>query len=252
MLPRIGATGFRRTTSCCVVALALLLARPVHAAAGINLWWEGCTDEGGVPLATFACDVNTGASTLWASFTPVDTVHAFIAAEGIIGLCAMTSTLPAWWQFYNPGACRQTALSASADFSTAPGTHCVDLWGGRANGGIAGYALTQGTDWSCARLRVAFALDVPLDLPGTGEFYAFKVVVQHAGTTGAGACEGCATPVCIVLRELHAEGVHEDQHLTQPLENVTVQWQSIQPLCPNLVSVRAASWGRVKALYRGQ
>ena len=54
--------------------LALALVAPAHAAQGVNLSWSRCHGEaGGTQNRAFACDTNTGAEHLVASFVlPTD------------------------------------------------------------------------------------------------------------------------------------------------------------------------------------
>ena len=57
-----------------------------------------------------------------------------------------------------------------------------------------------------AQLPDSVTYAVPFDarsaLDPATEYYAFKVFVTRAKTTGVGACPGCDVPVCIALEEI--------------------------------------------------
>ncbi len=51
-----------------LLSVSLLLVPTLAQGAGVNLAWDACSPEGGVPSKTFACNTNSGSETLWASF----------------------------------------------------------------------------------------------------------------------------------------------------------------------------------------
>ena len=126
-----------------VLGLALALVGLVAAAAQagpINLAWDQCRAEGGIANKYFACDTNARYEYVVGSFVPQVAMADFIAMAVVIdGETGDGSALPDWWQLYNSGACRQSALSCSFDFLAFPNLSCQDPWQGAAAGGIAAY-----------------------------------------------------------------------------------------------------------------
>src|SRR5262249_62934 len=106
-------------------------------AAGVNFSWDACASDGGVQNKTFACNTNSSTKTMVGSFVLAADQPHFTGVEILVDFTARADSLPAWWQFYNAGACRSSALTVT--FLTDSGTNCADLWSGQATGGIAGY-----------------------------------------------------------------------------------------------------------------
>jgi hypothetical protein len=108
-----------------------------------------------------------------------------------------------WWAFRNAGTCRQTALSASADFTANAGT-CVDYWVGGASGGLTNFESGFSGTANRARVKALYAVPPsaagPLD-PGN-EYYALKFNISNAKTVGTGSCTGCTDKVCLVLNSI--------------------------------------------------
>ena len=228
------------------IAWSALLAAPLDA-AGINLHWDDCTPAGAMHR-TFACDTDAGQHVQVASFVPPAELQSILAIEATWDACSMGVMWPSWWQFHNPGSCRQSALSVSADFSGWE--TCADPWQGVPLGGIARYVLDSGS-WDAARLQVAYAVPEPVAIePGT-EYYAFRIRIDNEHTVGAGACAGCTVPVCIVLNQITVfESEQTSHHLFNPAMNYSVTWQAMSPVCPFVVPARHATWGQIKSLYR--
>mgnify|MGYP003575139395 FL=1 len=88
-----------------VVVSVPLSALPSKAASGINLAWNDCGAHGAY-IEGFACDRNTGASVLVASFAPPADVDSLGGVEAIIDALSESTTVPSWWQFQSAGACR--------------------------------------------------------------------------------------------------------------------------------------------------
>src|SRR5712691_11289697 len=98
-----------------ILAVLVLLVLPMfvptaHAAGGLNLRWNACFGDAGVPNKTFACDRNTGVNTLVGSFVVGAEVPQVSGIQIYIDVATASSTLPAWWQFKNTGSCRATSL----------------------------------------------------------------------------------------------------------------------------------------------
>ena len=253
--------GSRRFGWVVAALIALAGARAAHA-GGVNLaWGGGCYGENPVSNLTFGCDSGTlRDATIVGSFTLDRPISDFVGMEAVLDVQAESETLPAWWQFFNGGACRGTSLSASADFTSAPGSTCSDPWSGRAGGGIAAYqtATTMPSVPSgqpnMARLKIAYAVpsDGPVALTGGVEYYAFRLRIDAQRTVGAGACSGCATPVTITAVDIEAAGLSGTvEHETTALQSPCVSWQGSGASCAaDQTHARNASWGRVKSFYR--
>jgi hypothetical protein len=213
------------------------LGTPVEA--GINLSWDDCGQAGNV-LKTWTCDTNSGASfTLVASFVPPTGIASFTGVTGELRMAAQ-GALPDWWK-HGSGYCRGTsAIQASADFTAGPST-CVDPFAGAASGGFT-YQLQP--DPNRVRLQVQYGLPVQdaATLDPANEYYAFRVSVARAKSTGSGSCAACLTPVCITLNEMRLVQENDpDVSLTLPLVRNSAFWQSQQNAClaltPALVSL---------------
>lgn len=242
-----------------LVALAILTLRPSHGeCAGANLAWNACLSEGGTSNRDFACNSNTGTNVLYGSFVLSADQPLCTGIEATVEISASADSLPAWWQLFNVGACRRTSLAASFDFSSDPATACTDMWQGTGIGGIGSYH----TYWTTpqvpsgvanqARIRfgAAVPIDSPLQLTAGVEYYAFKLMVNNAKTTGSGSCSGCSTPVCILLSELNvvqSDNQHEALTVAQTSNRVT--WQAATS-CPGAMAAQNITWGQIRSVMQ--
>lgn len=266
-------------------SLLLLALLPAMArAGGFDLAWNDCWPQSGETATFFACNTNTGiAATAVGSFRPDADIPNFIVMEATLDLMSSQSTpttLQPWWQTFNSGTCRQSAVIASADFTTLPHTQCLDPWEGNAAGGISLFQTPSGAtgDPRSARIRVAFALPFPVPVSAGFDYDAFKLRINASKTVGAGACSGCDIPVCIGLSyiRLYADGMSTSvELLTQAQTNQFISWQcgattagghdeppggSFHDLIPILCTansggcaatpVKSVTWGRIQAHYR--
>src|SRR5204863_6706429 len=88
-----------------------------------------------------------------------------------------------------------------------------------------------------ARLRVQAAViqDLASPLTAGGQYYAFRVIVNRAKTSGTGSCSACDVPACIGLREIQLfqpAQVGYDPVLTFVGDRNYVFWQSSAGLTP--------------------
>jgi hypothetical protein len=215
---------------------------------GINLSWNDC-GSAGTERASFACDANTGPPfELVASFVPPGKLPEFLGLNAQIDLEADSPTMPSWWALAT-GECRTGALSVSFDFTSGPST-CVDFFSGQAAGGFVYEEPQPG------RRRIRITCAVPFDNrgpidPGT-EYYAFKVRVARAKTTGAGACAGCNDHVCMRLDHIQLFQPPEqgnDPLLANPAERAEANWQNgfcVPCPCPT----QLMSFGQLKCKFR--
>jgi len=236
---------------------AVLLATTAHAEVGVKLSWDHCSGDGHVSLKQFACDTDEGREVIVGSFIAPLGVDSLSGNEVTLDFQVENGTYPSWWAFRVNGACRQAAMSMDFVPRTPP-VQCIDMWQGQAAGGIGAYTIGVLGDPLRARLRAAIAVPGTnlIRLQGDTEYFSFNLVIDHSNTVGEGACEGCATRVCILFAALK---------LTQPigvgdyvLNGVPVyplvdrvSWQGGTSFCSGGVQpLRNATWGSVKALYR--
>jgi len=235
----------------------------------VSIAWDHCLAQGtGVQNRTFACDANSGQEVLVGAFRLDADMANVIGTEIVIQLAAADATLPAWWQYWYTGSCRQTSLSVNS--TVDPGdTACPDWSGGLMFVGIGTYCTSTGTcvdrpsSANEVRLKVVEAVpqqDATL-VSGGQDHFVFNLVIDHAKTVGAGACGGCNVPVCLVLNSVDviAKGNLETRLLTQPSSpgGNFVTWQGGGvPVagggtgCPAATPTRAGTWGALKSLYR--
>ncbi len=278
----MGRTGLHLSLAAAVLVVASPLAAGLAAAvphppeAGhVSLAWDQCWSEGGVAHKHFACNADTGYDVIVASFVSDSAISKFVGLLGVVEGQSLSPTLPDWWQLFNTGACRQTSLSASFDFTSWPNVSCHDLWMGLAQGGIADYQTTlfpppapiNVPASNRLQVRVGAGFVEPETLLAGVQYYAFRLIIDHAKSTGAGACAGCSTGICISLTEIllsyQAGPSTYSYQLTQELENKSISWQcatgtapsqwtggSCDPVAGCSVPARNRTWGSIKALYR--
>lgn len=246
-----------RLTSPLPLVLILLSLAPAAGAAGVNLSWDACSGEGGVQNKTFACNTNLGSRTLYGSFVMDSNMSDAIGIEVKVDVTAQADSLPAWWRFAGPNACR-VALSASFSFVSDPNTSCVDPWSSQATGAVAGYhtfwTTPQVPGGGPATARALLIAAVPHDLAqvlSAGiEYYGFKLVLSSIKTVGTAACGGCATPVCVTLSEIKVVGSgNATQVLSQAIVASTATWQSAGQ-CPGSLVPQNVTWGQIRSVLR--
>jgi hypothetical protein len=195
-----------------VLALVVLLAVAWAAPSWAGLSWRDCAAAGGVDALWFDCDTNEGTEDVVVTFTAVSTSPIDMIALEVLIRSEYPATLPDWWRLGGPDSCRG-GLRVVTDFSVPPYEDrvCANPWGG-------GASRTE-LYWSyeSAQLVHLMVLIVgPSAAPRPGEeHYACVLRIPHAGTTGPGACGGCADPVRIELGEVfvqYADGTYTDTH----------------------------------------
>jgi len=237
-----------------MAGLLLVVGASMASAAGINLSWNDC-GLAGTQNATFACNANTGLNTAVASYDPPTGINEFLGISSQVDVTTDAATLPDWWQHGGTFCRGTTGLAISFDFTSGPFT-CFDFFGGQAAGGFA-YDVGYG---SPARGRLRIQCAVPFDsrapINAGTEYYAFKMNLLRAKTTGTGSCAGCTNPACIVLNEIQLFQPPEaanDPKLTNPIDRLFVTWQvpaGGPPGCPQSTPTKSSTWGQVKSLYR--
>ncbi len=254
------------TTTLCILLLAVT-ASVASAAPGVNLKWNECFGDAGVTGKTFACNVNTGTSTMMAGFELGADLATVSGLEIVIDLATASPTLPAWWGFKNAGTCRTGSLSIGAAPS-ANAVNCADWSGGLAQGtSIAAYQV--GAENTARILEVtAVPANSPQDLFGGQEYFASSTAINNLKSVGVGSCAGCSTPACIVLNSVLVATPpvfgqpSRDTKLSGPTDlagtSNFITWQGGAGItvtgkpsgCPAAVPTHTRTWSSIKGLYR--
>jgi hypothetical protein len=199
------------------------------------------------------------------SFDPPGGIDQLSGIEMILRLTVANSTdIPSWWQMFASGSCRRTSVIASFDVSDQ--MECEDLWSGQAAGGI-GHWESDGTG-----INVKMVAAVPQSgihsVPSGRTYAAFKLLINHARSNGAGACTGCDVPVCIKLeavrvvqpgRLLHpgtGDPAREEKYvdLTDGISGMggssqVATWQGGTPNCAAGAS-KVSTWSELKKRFK--
>jgi hypothetical protein len=238
-----------------ITGVLLALTASVASAAGINLYWTGCSLDGGTTNRNFACNTNSGnAGSMTASFDPPAGLGDVNGNNLILDLQTAAAVLPPWWDMSNLNVtfCRQ-AISANTVFAIG---NCADPWGG-GSPGITAYIKNFGGNAN--RVRIGGSVSVATGGPtaaGT-EYYSININISNTKTVGSPNCAGCNEPVCIVLNEIK---------ITQPSGTSGGSPQVTSPLTSNFVTANGGviggagcpgatpavnrTWGQVKSIYR--
>ena len=246
-----------RCTFARVVLSALAILGPATVPAGAeplaHLSWNDCAASG-IATRTFACNTNSGAEELVLSFVPPEGVVTFTGIDARIRIWPPTPSLPPWWALA-AGGCRSASLRVQP---FAPGASlCPTPWTTE---------LFTFVEFNPAAQEIRAAVNLnhgqehPLD-PGV-EYYGLRLTINHAKSTGSGACEGCSMPVGMYLSRLW---MYQGAELTFefPLPEVAyVNWQCDGGPIVDQGSVtgwqfancatpaQGRTWGQVKALFR--
>jgi hypothetical protein len=223
-------------------------------AAGVNLSWDACTADGGVQNKIFACNTNAGSSSLFGSFVLSSDMANVIGIEAKVDITAQADSLPAWWRFQGPNACR-SGLSTAFGFD-AESSNCTDTFQSGATGAVAAYH----TYWTTpqvpggnlataqALLVAAVPASIAQDLTAGPEYFGFRLILSSIKTVGSGACTGCSTPVCITLSQIKVVASDNSaQVIADPLVASTATWQSAEQ-CPGAFAAQNVTWGQVRSL----
>lgn len=248
--------------ACAVFALLITFAASTAQAAGggVCLRWDKCYGETGAATnANFACDTDAGSRVLVGSFFSPSALSQVTRVSAVVDMASSSASLPAWWAF---NSCRSGSLgvNATADVSNLL---CEDWSAGQGSASLISFKVdTHGPNTA----RISLTATVPdaasaQPLAAFLSYFAFNITIDNTSTTGAGACAGCSTPVCIVLNQISV--LHSGPApltMTNPANGTDshyVTWQGGgAPIvgavtgCPAATPTRNASWGAVKSLYR--
>ena len=238
-----------------LVPLLVALSADPAAAAGAGLRWNTCEGESN---RNFACDRSTGSEMLVGSFSAPASM-TMMAAEAYIRVTVAEGEIPSWWRMWSAGDCRRSTSSLSVDVSSE--TDCEDPWLGNATGLFAPHSIDErGVD---LRMVMAVPNIAPVSISGERTYALFKMTIQHARSSGAGACVGCNTPACIALervvlvphRATMGDGTPgRDVELTEGISGMggsgnIVTWQGGTPTC-TAGARKSSSWSELKRRFR--
>ena len=258
----------KKVTMLC--GLLLALSASIASASGVGLKWNSCAGDGGATNKAFACASNAGSNLLVGTFAldPAGPGLANVSGnEVIIDLASADPVLPAWWQMFKLGTCRQASLSMNFVIS-ALAVNCLDWAQAQSAGGIGAYNIGQRGPNTA---RIIAALAVPpcalQNLVGGQEYFAFNVAIGNQKTVGTGSCAGCQTAVCIVFNSVNLTTpiLANNMLLSGPengFDSDFATWQGgagviVNPPgggppvsgCGAATPTRNATWGQVKSLY---
>jgi hypothetical protein len=234
------------------LAPALLLFALTASASPLKFRWDQCFGDGGVQNKAFACNVNTGADVVVASFVPFTLLPGVADIESRVDIAFGGAAVPAWWQFFNAGTCRQGAIGLTA--SDGSGIACSDWSGGTGIGLIALVTVAPTT------VSVSVTSYIPAgtaDLAAGQEYFAYSLRVNHTKTVGATSCAGCSVPACLGMQyiEFDLETTHSFFTLSPDVSDT--QWLAFWQggpaggtSCIRLTPARTTTWSAVKSLYR--
>jgi hypothetical protein len=252
----------KKVTLLCGLLLAVS-ASIAAAAPGVGLRWNECIGDAGLPNRNFACNVNTGSSTLVGTFELGADLGNTSGEEIVVDLATASPALPAWWGFKNVGTCRTGSL-AIGSAPTANAANCAD-WGGGLVAGIGiGAYIVGGAGPNTARIVAAGAVppDGLQNLTAGTEYFGFTLTINNLKTVGTGSCEGCAVPACIVFNSVNMTTpiLANNVKLSGPSNGTDahfVTWQGGLGVntgrgtgCPAATPTQNKTWSQVKSMYR--
>ena len=254
--------------------LVLCVAPAAWAGDELFLRWDNCYGDGGAYNKLFACDTNSGAEVLVGSFRLGSTTDSISGAAILMDLTSIGPQFPSWWGF-GTGYCRTAASLQGVFVRPSTSTVCADPWLGQAYGGPS----FRPSPYYENRARIQVVLAVPQGGEGFTaqagqEVFAFQLRINHARTTGLGACGGCGDPICISWSWGGLYGPQEYGYAVSIMGSATpnngsnVTWQTgavastqgtchLPPascatfvLCQSVTPARTPTWGTIKSLYR--
>jgi IPT/TIG domain len=206
-------------------------------AGGLNLSWDNC-GVSGMDIKSFACNANTGSTfVLIGSFVPPPFVDEFLGFTSDVRIEGQAG-LPDWWK-HGVGQCRGgSALTSSFNFTTSPPA-CSDPFAGLATGSASYSIGFYGPN--TARLQVTASKPSANRGPvqPDREYYAFRVSISAAQSTGSGACAGCSTPMRLSLESMQLfqpSAIGYDPIIVAAQDRKQAYWQAIPAPLPQVLS----------------
>src|SRR5262249_12231883 len=137
------------------------------------------------------------------------------------------ATVPAWWQLFNAGACRQNNLITN-EIPPLGASVCTS-WDGLV-GVIAVGSFTIGLPAANdITIVVPLAVAQTDSLAAGQEYITTHFAILHGKTVGFGSCGGCSIAACIHLKSVNITQPHFPNTLITGPENGTdadvAMWQ---------------------------
>jgi hypothetical protein len=256
-----------------LTGLVLCLTASVSLASGLNVNWNTSKQCPVAQTGNLTWDCN-GPSANDGVFYIVCTVMPTIAVVGFNALDARidgqsVGAVPAWWQAFNPGSCREAAFTPGViDVNpTAPcaGTATTKLWTTAAYGGMGAWVF-DGANRFHTVVGFATAANRVANLSTTTQYNAFHVAMATTNSMYVApdpdnaideilACAGCSEGMTLVLNQIGLYGSGAEDQVTLPGTTVgatlCLTWQggAGAGVCSATPS-RNTTWGQVKSLYR--
>lgn len=224
--------------------------RPTTPGGTRELTWRECLDDDGQLLQTFACNTNVGTRVLVVAAELAQPSTDLIGFEADIELFSPTvSTLPVYWQ-PPPSGCSVERFHVALGATSS----CITPFAGVGNAAVTRFTPDLDGDPRRAMVRVVGASPEPVASGPGSRTGLFELTVHAQRSVGTGACEGCATPVALIVRSLRlVRGAAGSGAISAPdLELVASSahnaafWQAVVGVVPT----QRASWGRIKTAYR--
>ncbi|MBI5170946.1 MAG: hypothetical protein HZA61_15760 [Candidatus Eisenbacteria bacterium] len=239
--------------ACAALACALALVAGPAFADDLSLRWNECPEGGGLAQRTSGCGNPLAVEHLVTSLQLSAPVDSVVAIEMVVDLVSSSATLPDWWQF-GSGGCNSGALSASADFSALGA--CSDPFSGTGVAVVQTWFVTQprgGANMARMIVTTSVLASQQTTIGAGAPYYGADIRMTHARSSGASACAGCATAVCLVFNSAqlirHPAAVPAEVTVLPSGASNTAAWQGNFSNC-SLVPARNTTWGAIKSLYR--
>ena len=225
-----------------LISVNLMLAAPARA-EWAALSWDAC--GAGVLAKTFSCESNTGQDRLVVSALRDSVGELTQGYVCTVEIVFDGPAVPPWWHT-SVGECRSRELEAPAG-SQPEDAQCHD------EGNFAAGVLPNTYGPAANRLTVTFAGASPSEARFVPHVESFVAALRlgHAKSLGPGACSGCATPACVILRSVEFFDSNHTDPVSMPIPDATsmLAWQGTLAHC--IASpVRNWTWGSIKRLYR--
>ena len=225
-------------------------------AVGLNLGWSrssvnDCPSSG---LSTVdrssACATNAGYNVLIGSVIVPPGLEQVVGIEVLLDYQTDAPILPDWWRFDQAGCHLRAGILNSAFDPVLDDGVCHNGWDVFATSGAWFEPDSPFPGSGHVRLVTATLPENGLAWPAATEWYAFRLVILNAKTTGVGACAGCNNSALITFnyaRISNPTGVGQDAVIVDadPGGRKSVTWQG-----GGIVPARRATWGQIKSLYR--
>jgi hypothetical protein len=235
------------------VPLLFSLAPPARAQGfQASISWDACPGAGANDTKVISCATNDSTETVAISFVPNLPVPGFrYLSATLLMLNYGGELLPDWWQFINPGSCRQNALTVSTAPGLSPG-ECSSAWSGQPQSTLTYWTGRGRGDFENpsfeGSLHVELMASQTTNLQAGVPHEAFKVVISNEKTVGSGACAGGCKQVDIMLAEIYVVGYNVQ--VGGPRSWWGYGLVTLQPVDACVVAARTPTWGAIKSLYR--